>query len=54
MKRFRWWHSLLRHRLRCDIDRHRMVTICDCGETWVTIGDGGSGYIETATENGVF
>lgn len=37
MKRFMWWHSFRNHRMRCDIDQYRMVTVCDCGETWVTL-----------------
>ena len=41
--RYMWWHVMLHnlgrgHRIHQDIDRNRMVSICDCGETWVYIG----------------
>lgn len=40
-----WWHVIRNHRIRQDINRHRMVSICDCGETWVCIGQGGTNYV---------
>ncbi|TDZ43083.1 hypothetical protein [Mycobacteroides franklinii] len=43
--RWRWWHSWRGHRMWCDIDRHRMVTVCVCGRTWVDIGESGSSYV---------
>ncbi len=45
MSRWRWWHAWLGHRMWCDIDRHRMVTVCVCGHTWVDIGEGGSSHV---------
>lgn len=41
LRRFMWWHAFMAnrgwggHRLHQDINRHRMLTMCDCGETWV-------------------